>query len=109
MPAEERALAASRGSAVRIIEEAIVSGRSGSVVEESGIAFAFAFAFSVGVDMREGVRRGEDIFACLTLCWKCLESWSGEGVDVSDEARKAATFVGGEARVPRPRLWIPWG
>jgi len=70
VPAEERALAASRGSAVRIMEEAMVSGRSGSVVEESGIAFTFAF--SVGVDVREGVWRGEDIFACLRCFVGCV-------------------------------------
>lgn len=52
----ERAVAASRGSEVRIMDEARVRGMSGEW-EESGIAFWL----SVGVEERGGVGDGEDI------------------------------------------------
>jgi hypothetical protein len=56
--AVERAVAASRGNEVRIIEDARVRGRSGSWEVESGMALLL----SAGVEEREGLGDGEDIF-----------------------------------------------
>lgn len=62
----------------------MVSGRSGSLVEESGIGVAL----SEGVDVREGEGEGEDIVVMVSLVnvsfWVVLI--------FRDEARKAAGF-----------------
>jgi hypothetical protein len=56
-PAADRAEAASRGNEVKIMEDAIVRGRSGSRGPSSGIAFIL----SDGVLDLEGLSDGEDI------------------------------------------------
>jgi hypothetical protein len=60
--AVERAVAASRGSEVRIMEDARVRGRSGSWEVESGMALLL----SAGVEEREGFGDGDDIF-CIAV------------------------------------------
>ncbi len=59
----ERAVAASRGRDVRIMEDARVRGRSGSCEVESGIALLL----SAGVDEREGFGDEADIL------WYCCK------------------------------------
>ena len=61
----ESAVAASRGREVRIMDEARVSGMSGSWSAESGIALLLVL--SAGVLEREGEGDGEDIFVAWWL------------------------------------------
>ena len=64
--ADERALAASRGRCVMIIEEAIVSGRSGSWSAESGIALLLS-AGVLGLDPEfDGTG---DVGGCILQWW----------------------------------------
>lgn len=58
-------MAASRGSEVRIMDEASVRGMSGSWSAESGMALLL----SAGVLDREVVGDGEDILAVGLWCW----------------------------------------
>jgi len=64
-PAVESAVAASRGREVRIMDEARVSGMSGSWSAESGIALLLVL--SAGVLDREGDGDGDDIFVAWWL------------------------------------------
>jgi hypothetical protein len=53
-PALARAVAASCGSEVRIMDEANVRGRSGECLFESGMAFEASVAGGEGLDMLAG-------------------------------------------------------
>lgn len=83
-PAAERAEAASRGSEVRIMDDAIVRGRSGSCGPASGIALAL----SDGVLDLNGLSDGDDILPCLC----CRRYGCGMGSGEVVEQDKAADF-----------------